>query len=126
MYALTRTTASTWGATLIKARQLYIAIIRSAIGYASPIWFTTSKTLGKRGQTARKLATEQNRALRTVTGAYRATRIRQLETEAYVPPIDIWLEAQTAYFHRRLERTGMAKLILSLSAPIRRRVMARR
>ena len=89
MYALTRTTASTWGATMVKARQLYIAIIRSAIGYAAPIWFTTGRRPGKRSTAAMKLATYQNQALRIVTGAYKATRIRQLETEAFIPPVDI-------------------------------------
>jgi hypothetical protein len=126
MYALTRTTASTWGATMIKARQLYIAIIRSAIGYASPIWFSTSHRPVKKNRVVSKLATAQNKALRIVTGAFKATKIRQLEVEAYIPPIDLWLQAKTAYFQRRLERTGMAELILSLSAPIRRQVLGRR
>jgi Reverse transcriptase (RNA-dependent DNA polymerase)/Endonuclease-reverse transcriptase len=126
MYALTRTTASTWGATLPKARQLYTAVIRSAIGYASPIWYTTGRQPGKKSNQTNRLTTHQNKALRIITGAYKATRIRQLETEAYIPPLDLWLSAKTAYFHRRLERSGMAQLILSLSAPIRRRVLQRK
>ena len=111
---------------MLKARQLYTAIIRSAAAYASPIWYTTSQKPGKRSRMANQLATHQNKALRIVTGAYKATRVRQLETEAFIPLVDIWLEAKTAYFHRRLERTGMTKLILSLSAPIRRQVLRRR
>ena len=74
---------------------------------------------------AAKLAVQQNKALQIIMGAYKATRVRQLETEAYIPPIDIWLEAKSACFHRQLDRTGMAKLILSLSAPIRRQVLQR-
>jgi hypothetical protein len=73
-----------------------------------------------------KLATYQNQALRIVTGAYKATRIRQLETEAFIPPVDIWLAARTADFHRRLDCSGIAKLIFSLSAPIRRQVLGRK
>jgi hypothetical protein len=49
-----------------------------------------------------------------------------LETEAYVPPLDLWLSAKTAYYHRRLERSGMAKLILSISASIRGTVLRRK
>src|SRR5450432_284691 len=111
---------------MIKARQLYIAIIRLAIGYASPIWFSTSHRPVKKNKVVSQLATVQNKALRIVTGAFKATRIRQLETEAYIPPIDLWLQAKAADFQRRLERTGMAQLIRSLSAPIRRQVLGRR
>jgi hypothetical protein len=125
MLALTRTTSTTWGATMLKARQLYTIIIRSAIGYAAPIWFMTGRKLGKRSTAMAKLAVHQNQALRIITGAYKATRIRQLETEAFIPPVDIWLAARTADFHRRLEQSGMAALILSLSAPIRRQVLRR-
>lgn len=126
MLALTRTTASTWGATLPKARHLYTAIVRSAIGYAAPIWFTTGRQPGKRSTLTKKLATCQNQALRVVTGAYRATRVRQLETEAFIPPIDIWLEAKRAAFHWKLEHSGMAEHILALSAPIKQQVLRRR
>lgn len=125
MLALTRTTASTWGATLLKARQLYIAIVRSAIGYTAPIWFTTGRRPGKRSTAVAKLAVHQNQALRIVIGAYKATRIRQLETETFIPPVDIWLEARRAAFYCRLEASGMAKLIYTLSAPIRRQVLNR-
>lgn len=125
MLALTRTTASTWGATMLKARQLYIAVVRSAIGYAAYIWFTTGRRPGKRSTAVSKLAIHQNQALRIVTRAYKATRVRQLETETFIPLVDIWLAARRADFYWRLERSGMAKLIFTLCAPIRRQVLNR-
>ena len=48
---------------MIKARQLYIAIIRSAIGYASLIWFSTSYRLVKKNKVVSQLAIVQNKAL---------------------------------------------------------------
>ena len=42
MYALSRTTASTWGSNLRTARQTYLAIIRPALAYGSVIWHTPS------------------------------------------------------------------------------------
>ena len=41
-------------------------------------------------------------------GAFKATPIRQLETEAYVPPLDLWLNGIVARLQARLERTGLA------------------
>lgn len=72
-----------------------------------------------------KLAVCQNQALWIMTGAFKATRIRQLKTEAFVPPVDIWLTARVTDFYQRLEQSGIAKLIQSLSAPIKRQVLKR-
>ena len=36
MFALTRITASTWGANLLFARAIYIAAIRSALAHSTP------------------------------------------------------------------------------------------
>ena len=44
-------------------------------------------------------------------GAFKATLVRQLETEAYVPPLDLWLNGRIACFQVRLERTGIARQI---------------
>ena len=42
MNALTRTIASTWGATMIKARQIYLAMIRPAMSYGASLWHKPS------------------------------------------------------------------------------------
>jgi hypothetical protein len=46
-----------------------------------------------------------------VLSAFKATPIRQLETEAYVPPLDLWLNGRIARFQKRLEKTGLARQI---------------
>jgi retron-type reverse transcriptase len=101
IYALTRTTASTYGITLSMARQVYIAVIRPAIGYGSPIWHTPTSNLKPKGPIT-NIQSQQNQCLRRVLGAYKATPIRQLETEAWVPPLDIWLNGGTAQFQKQL------------------------
>ena len=96
MLTLSCTTASTWGATIEKAQHIYLAVIRPAISYRAALWHNP-KEKPLRGP-AGKLAKHQNQGLQQVLGAFRATLIQQLETEAYVPPIDLWLNSRTARF----------------------------
>jgi hypothetical protein len=42
-YALSRVAASTWGATMEKARQIYLAIIRPAVSYGAALWHRPGK-----------------------------------------------------------------------------------
>ena len=41
--ALVRTTASTWGASFLRARQVYSAVVRPAMAYGAAIWHTPVK-----------------------------------------------------------------------------------
>ena len=59
-------------------------------------------------------------------GAFHATPIRQLETEAFVSPLDLWLNGQAVRFQARLERTGMARQIQEACTTIRARLRLRR
>ena len=86
MHALSRIAASTWVATMEKARLVYLAVIRSAISYGAALWHrSVEKPQKKQRGLAAKLQKHQNSGLRLVLGAFKATPIRQLETEAYVP-----------------------------------------
>jgi hypothetical protein len=96
MLALQYTTASTWGATIPKARQVYQAVIHSALLYRASIWY--QPLLGKPKGLVVRLQKYQNQGLRTVLGVYRATPARMLETELYIPPLDLWLNGQVARF----------------------------
>jgi hypothetical protein len=117
MYALSRIATSTWGATMEAARHVYLAVIRPAIAYGAALWHSP-KERPLQGA-AGKLAKHQNSALRQVLGAFKATPIRQLETEAYIPPLDLWLNGRIACFQARLERTGMARQIQDACTTIR-------
>jgi hypothetical protein len=88
--ALTRMTASTWGASFVRARQIYSSVVRPLLAYGAVVWYTpASESTGKIKGLAAKLRTVQNKYLRTVAGAYRATPVESLETETYIPPIDL-------------------------------------
>lgn len=60
----------------------------------------------KRGIT-RALAKAQNRSLRIVAGAFKSTPIRNLETETWVPPLDLYLNKRLADFEARLQQHAL-------------------
>jgi hypothetical protein len=109
-FALTRLAASAWGCTLLRAREIYTKVIRSAIAYRAGVWHHPTTDQRVKG-IARKLATTQSQCLRVVAGAYRATPVRFLEAETATPPLDLYLNKWVADFERRLERTGKGELI---------------
>ena len=76
-----------------KARQVYQAVIHSAMAYGAPVWHQPAETQGKPKGIAKQLQTIQNQGLQTVLGAFKATPTRKLETEAYIPLIDLWLNS---------------------------------
>jgi hypothetical protein len=53
---------------------------------------------------AKALAKAQNRSLRIVVGAYKTALIRCLETEAWVPPLDLYLNKRLTDFEGRLKK----------------------
>ena len=89
---LTCLTASTWGATLQEARTVYQAVVKPAMTYAAAIWHAPQGTPGAKKSAVQQLQLVQNRCLRAVTGAYKATPTAVLESEAYMPPIDLALD----------------------------------
>ena len=122
-YALQRATASTWGATFVQARQIYTAVVRSAIAYGASVW---RNPLGaKAGKLMPLLRSVQNSCLRTVAGAFRATPIRSLEVETYIPPIDIYLNSRVAAFQRRVEDSSSYDVIKKACSAIRARLKSR-
>lgn len=111
-YALTKIAASTWGCTLARAREVYTNVARSAIAYGASTYHTPAD---HRKQTPRgitkQLATTQSSCLRVVAGVYRATPIRSLETETWVPPLDLYLNKRIADFQERLVSAGTSDLL---------------
>jgi hypothetical protein len=99
-FALTKITAKTWGLGFSKARQVYLAVIRSMIAYGSAVWHTPTPVGGRPQGLVQSLAPIQNQCLRVVTGAYRATPILSLEVESHVPPLDLHLTKLSATFEQ--------------------------
>ena len=116
--ALTRIAASTWGCSLTRAREIYTKVIRSVIAYGAPAYHVPTEPGGNPQGCARNLAKHQSACLRTMLGAYKATPIRQLETEAAVPPLDLYLNYRLANFERRLKASGKAEVIRRASAKV--------
>jgi hypothetical protein len=125
--ALYRTTASTWGATFARARQIYSAVVRPALAYGASTWHTPTpieETEGVRQpkSPAVKLEKVQNKCLRAVTGAYKATPVAVLESEACTLPLSVYLDARVASFRRRHKDSGMERVVKTACKKIRRRL----
>ena len=107
--ALTKISTSTWGATLKRARRVYTAVIRPAMTYGSTVWHTPKEV--KKSAVSNKLAVIQNKCLRAVTGAFRATPVAVLEAESHIPPITNHLDHLQINARHRLTATGAATLV---------------
>jgi retron-type reverse transcriptase len=123
-FALTRLAASAWGCSLLRAREIYTKVIRSAVAYGAGIWHhpTDRRITGIAG----KLATTQSQCLRVVSGAYRATPVRFLEVETATPPLDLYLNKWVVDFEHRLEYTGKGDLIRAICNRVATRLQQRR
>ena len=84
--------ASIWGVTFQKAREVYRAVVTPMLTFAASIWYTPKNLKGASEKHVDKLAVIQNNCLRTVLGAYRATPVQVLEAEADVSSIKIQLD----------------------------------
>lgn len=91
MLAMSAIGASTWGATFTRARQVYSAVVRSSMTYASPAWHVRSDNGKLRGR-HRRLEILQNQGLRNATGAFKRTSTDTLEAEAFIPPIGLFMD----------------------------------
>jgi hypothetical protein len=106
-----------------KARHVYQAVVRSALSYRAAVWHQPAK--GKPKGLAAKLQKQQRLGLQTVLGAFKATSIRRLEIESYVPPLDLWLHGRIARYQARLEHSGIAQKIRDACSTIRNRILRR-
>jgi hypothetical protein len=126
MLALTRLAAKTYGVRISRAREIYTKVIRSVLSYGATAWHTPTQLGGTPRGIARGFQATQARCLRVVTGAYKATPKRNLESEAWVPPIDLYLNRWVAKAEQRLQRTGMAALLRNVCAAIASQLRRRR
>ena len=115
--ALTRLASSAWGCGFQGARQIYTMAIRSAMAYGASSWHTPAGGTTPRG-IARGVGAAQNRCLRAVSGAYKATPTRCLETETGCPPFDLYCSERTARFEQRTISSGMAASLEALTKGI--------
>ena len=119
--ALTCLTGSTWGLPLTQARLVYKMVVLPALAHGALAWHQPGRSAGAaqpRGL-VNKLMPRQNSCLRTITGAYKATPISTMEAEAYICPLDLYLDSKVAKAARRLEQTGTARQIEQACSSVR-------
>ena len=101
---------STWGASFSKARVLYNSTVRPVMSYGASAWVSCGESAGLVVNQGRL---EQNRCLRAITGGYRATPIRELETEAATAPFEVYAKEQCAQAIRRIYESSVGSFIKS-------------
>jgi hypothetical protein len=131
--ALSRLSASTWGTTLQKTKLIYTAVMRPSITYAAATWFESPprqeegvSPLRGNKNVVKKLQIAQNKCLRIITGAFKATPVQILEVEAGVPPILLHLEGIQIQTRLRLQASGQWALHQQACQRIRRQLRPRR
>jgi hypothetical protein len=113
MLALSKLAASAWGTSVPRARQVYAVVIRSVLAYEAPSWHGIGEGLKS---LSRALTPTQNKCLRIVAGAYKATPTRYFESEMAMPPLDLYFDKWVADFEDRIELSGMAQLLRNAGA----------
>jgi hypothetical protein len=93
IFALTRLTSSTWGAPFSSCCLFYTSIVHPDITYAFTAWYSPQGTLFALRYVLKDIMPLQNNCLRAITGAYRATPIRNVEVEVRVPQLGIHLDS---------------------------------
>jgi len=125
--ALFKTTGSTWGFSLIQARQVYTAVVRPALTYGATAWhqphqqpFPSLKPT--RVGITTKLEKQQNTCLQQITGAYRAALIITVKAEAYILPLDLHLDSVVSQALKRMKESDMTRQIEAACTVIRRKL----
>ena len=124
LLALNMVGASTWGVTFAKARQVYSAVVRSAITFAAPVWHQRSPG-GKLKGKEKRLEVLQNQALRNVAGSFKRVSTRTLEAETYTAPIGIYMNRLQDKAALRQRDTGRTAEIRQRCALIRGKIEGR-
>ena len=83
---------SIWGATFHSCRTVYQTVIVPAMTFAAAVWHSPKNLPDATEKHTKELTKMQNKSLRKVLGAYRATPVPVLEAEAGILPMRIQLD----------------------------------
>lgn len=86
--------SSTWRISFAKARQLYTMVVQLAIIYAVSVWYKLEKILRYCKKLLKEIQKLQNKCVRVVAGAYKATNAKTLENEIKIMLINIYMKGQ--------------------------------
>ena len=68
------------------------------------------------------MAKQQNKCIRLIAGAYKATLVSTVEAEVFIPPLDLHLDSVVARVVKRMAENGMARQIEAACTAIRRKL----
>lgn len=121
MSAVTRLTQSRWGASFVRARQIYAAVVRPAMSYGAEVWYDPDDARVGRNKQIYPLQVIQNKCLRTVTGPYRTTNVQMLEHEAGIAPLDLHLERLSVTHAARSKDTAAERVVANACEDVKSR-----
>ena len=112
--SLSRTSYSTWGFPVHTSRLVYTAILRSLLSYAVGIWFNPLR----KSSNISSLVSFQNRCLRLIGGAFKATPSFLLESELFLLPLDLYFKFHTACFLSSIQNSPLKYFLDSIFSTI--------
>ena len=112
--SLSRTSYSTWGFPVLTARLVYTAILRSVLSYAVGIWFNPLR----KSSNISSLIIFQNKCLRLIGGAFKATPSFLLESELFLLPLDLYFKFRTACFLSSIQTSSLKDFLDSTFSTI--------
>jgi hypothetical protein len=122
--AFRRLIQSTWGYTLEAARTLYLSAVRPVLAFGALIWYPYGLKQPKKLK--EDLNSLQGKFLRAITGAYKATAKAALEVEAFVEPLDLYIEkTATKSLLRQISR-GLNRDISQFSTKLKKLIGKRK
>ena len=114
--SLSRTSYSTWDFPVHTSRLVYTAILRSLLSYAVGIWFNPLR----KSSNISSLVSFQNRCLRLIGGAFKATPSFLLESELFLLPLDLYFKFRTACFLSSIQNSPLKYFLDSIFSTISR------
>jgi hypothetical protein len=121
--AFRKLAAFAWETSVPKARQIYAVVIRNVLAYGLTAWHSINEGFKK---SSKLLTPTQNRCLRIMSGAYKATPARYLESEMVVSLFDLYLDKWVADFEHCIEASGISQLFRAAGARAAEIVAGRR
>ena len=112
--SLSRTSYSTWGFPVHTSCLVYTAILRSLLSYAVGIWFNPLR----KSSNISSLVSFQNRCLRLIGGAFKATPSFLLESELFLLPLDLYFKFRTACFLSSIQNSPLKYFLDSIFSTI--------
>ena len=112
--SLSRTSYSTWGFPVHTSCLVYTAILRSLLSYAVGIWFNPLR----KSSNISSLVSFQNRCLRLIGGAFKATPSFLLESELFLLPLDLYFKFRTTCFLSSIQNSPLKYFLDSIFSTI--------